>query len=224
MSEKDPLDEILAGGLGEWFKGRKLEDLEIQEIGGEPLFPDTITRIHFEEKKLYEVPVYMRIPPPRERALARVSALFWLANQAKRDPKSFVWADALAIFGEKYAQEAEQIEILALALRRRNDPSQQYMTPELLQKSHPAPALWDAFSRMEAWRSMTDLRINELELDERRVWAIVAAVAKADNVGPLVVTDGPGMLTFIVTMAKLLHAYRTTPPSQPSAESSTSTD
>ena len=226
MSEtpKDPLDEILAGGLGEWFKGRKLEDLEIAEVDGEALFPDVITRTDFVNKRLYEAPVYMRIPLPHERGRARVAALMWMATEAKRSPSSFTWADAEAIFGAKYAAELEHIEVLARSLRKRSDPTQQYMTAEKLQKCHPAPALWDAKNRLDAWQQMSDLRINESELDESKCWALAAAVAKAGNLGPLVVIDGPALVSFVIFMASRLSGSRTAQPSPPSAEKPISTE
>lgn len=225
MSEKDALDEILAGGLGKWFEGRSLAELEVTELNGEPLFPDTITRLDLVNKKLFDCPVYMRITQPWEEARARVSALSWMATESKRDPRSFSWTDAVGIFGEAHANHIEIIEVLSRSLRKRKDPSQVYMTPENLQACHPAPALVDAFNRIAIWRKFVDVRVSETEMKDPDVfWRFVAAVAKAGHVGPLAATDGPGAEICIVTMASQLHASRMQQSSQPSAESSTSTD
>jgi hypothetical protein len=219
----DVLDEVLAGGLAKWFEGRKLEDLEIRELDGEALFPDTITRIDFSTRKLFDQQVFMRVPQPFELARARIEALVWMATEAKRDAKSFGWDDAERLFGKVYAEQIENICVLARALRKRSDPTMQYMTPENLQKCHPTPALWDAFNRLSMWRKQTDLRLTEEEIAKPDVfWRVIAAVAKAGHPGPLVVTDGLGVETFIVTSARQLHAYRMAQSSQPSAESSTS--
>lgn len=203
------LDEILAGGLGEWFKGRSITDAAIVMCDEEALFPDVITGIHFADRQLFDCPVYMRVPLPHELARARVSALSWMATEAKRDPRSFSWADAVGIFGDERVEEIEHIEVLARGLRKRAKPEQQYMTPENLQKCHPAPALYCAFNRLSLWRRMSDLRVSDAApLDDELFWRAVAAVAKAGHLGPLMVVDPGALDKFIQAIASQLQSFR----------------
>ena len=79
-AKKDPLDRIAVGALGEWAKGKSLEDLEVDVTSGEPFFPDTITRIDYLERKLIETPVLFRLPTPLEQTESHVRALDYLAK------------------------------------------------------------------------------------------------------------------------------------------------
>lgn len=221
----DPIDQYLVGSLAQWAKGKRLSELEVVVDAEDiPCFADTIERYDFVKKVAVEHEVYLRVPPMRELAIAKVESLRALAALAQRDPQTFDIEAAIKIYGSGHVDHRENLHVLARAIRKRRDPKEPYMTPDNLERCHPVAALWTTMEKLSHYRKMLDMRISDEGLqDERLFWGIVAAMAKGNTTSPFAAIDGPAQDSFLLSMARRLIEYRTKLSSLPSSESSTST-
>jgi hypothetical protein len=226
--KKDPLQAVVLGELAKWLEGRSLEDLEVIELDGEALYPDSIPRFNWGTRKIEETPVYLRVHGGQDRIIARQRVIADLAPRSKsKTGETLITTieQARTTFGADVVEHAEAVHLLALSLRRREDPKLPLMAAQDLEKVLSTVAVDVTLAKIEHWRATFDQRISEAQLSDPKVfWPCVAAIAKRGDLGPLVVIAGPAQPSFIIRMAVELQGYRTASSSQPSAESSTSSD
>ncbi len=222
----DPFKGYLIGSMADWVRGKELEDLMMVELDNEQLLPETLYRWDFGKRQLIEAKVLVKVPSTLDSARGRIDALAALAALAKRDVSNFTPDDAVKLFGQPRWVQAERLYLYARLLRRRDRPKQQYMLAELLDECHPPQALEELDIRAAEKFRLLDrrLKVEELGDSEGMFWALVEAIAKRRNLGPLAVFAGLDLDSFVTFMADQLATFRTKLSSLESSSSSTPSD
>lgn len=230
MTDQKPLiDEVVVGNLARLIQERGIDALELLESkDGETLIREVVQRFDYLKKVIVEIPILVRLPnltdvaESRARALQRIHKL--LATAGHKLPSPFTREHAIQFLGADTVDGQENLLLLEVCLRRPDDPDRPYMTADNLDRMHPTNALNALVARMGEYRQRLDVRLIPGDFkDEATFWRLVRLVAKEGHIGPLVVTGGPGMAAFIVTMAVRLHASQTQTSSPQSSASSTPT-
>ena len=221
-AKKDPLDRIAVGALGEWAKGKSLEDLEVDVTSGEPFFPDTITRIDYLERKLIETPVLFRLPTPLEQTESHVRALDYLAKVKGLPASDFTEEKAISFFGQALVTYTDDLFTLEISLRKSSDKTRTYMVATELDRNHPTPSIHQALEKLTHLRKMIDYRLDSADLEDPvNFWAIIGGIAKRKNLSPLVGIGSDALDSYLIAMACKLSTFRTEQLSQASSASST---
>ena len=210
----------------DWLAGKRPEDLDILELeDGRRLYPDALKRRKKGSDELEVVPVRIRPPSSRDKALARLDALSWardLAAEVRRDvPPDFTISQAEAIFGREYVDELDTKCIVARCTHDWDEPHDQYMLPRMLDEHYDHGSIYDLWDRICFWFERSDVRVDKL--DREAMITVLAAIDRVRNVSPLVAIAGGARDSFIVSMASQLHNFLTDKSSSPSTASSTPT-
>ena len=170
--------------------GKTWGELElIQAEDGHKLIRDSIKERNPKTGEIKEVPVFVRIPRPRDLIVARAEARSWFATfkglDADRDSEMF--------------DEMEKLCLLAKAIRTVDGMHPQLASADELSANFEEGSLADLMGRLTAYRDMTDPRESPISADE--LWPIINKVARAGHLSPLTGIDGPGQNNCIVFMA-----------------------
>lgn len=205
----DPISGLVVGSLAEWVRGKTLAELVAIEVGEDQFFPETIARFDFKAKTIIDVPVMLRIPTMLEMAACKARSMRWLCRHAEQEFAGWDHAKACSFFGEHHVEHVENVFILSDAIRRREQPTTGYMSPEQLDKMHPVPAIATTMAKLKALRDLLDTRISADDVVEEGVlWACVAAIAEKGNLSPLVGIAPLGQNALLLSIACRLDAYR----------------
>jgi hypothetical protein len=195
--------------LHEWLEGKTVEDLALIEHGGRMLFPDKIRRVK-ADGKFEDVKVLVRVPRTVELMDARRDARKFCKDR-NIDPKED--ADLF--------EQLDQMAVLARALRDPNSPQDQFQPLEFLLSNEPGKgfdteSLVDVWRRLEIYRKMIDPAVTKVSEDD--VVRAAFAVARVQNLSPLVGIAGQELDSSIITMASMLASCLTQLQSSPSGE------
>ena len=171
---------------------RTWDELEvIEDSSNRLLFRDKLRRRR-KGGEFEEIPVRVRIVKPLEIVQARAECRVWCSSlegfDADRDKDAF--------------EQLEQICILARAIRTDKAPHSQYASKEELATQYDEGSLADILGRIQAYKQMTDPRIEVL--DEHTCWRKIHEVAEVGHLLPLTDIAGhaqPSFLLFTVRQA-----------------------
>lgn len=167
------------------------EGAGVIENGDYLLFPDKLIRRRadgtWEEKS-----VFLRVPRESDLRKARVQARA-LALQEKIDEQK----------DRDLFSNLENLCILAFAIRNNTAPFEPWQPePLLLEKQYDKVCLQSMWTKLDQLHEVLNPAPNQLSAGE--IVALIVAIARSRNLGPLVVY-GPGAQTsFVVSMADLL--------------------
>jgi len=166
-------------------------DAGVIEVNDFLLFPDVLVRRR-ADGTWDEKPVMLRVPREGDLRRARVLARSLAANEKideTRDRDMFV--------------NLENLCVLAFAIRNNTAPYEPWQPePLLLERQYDKVCLQGMWNKLDQLNEVLNPSPNQLSSGE--IVALIAAIARSRNLGPLVVY-GPGAQTsFVVSMADLL--------------------
>lgn len=204
--DRNPVDE--------WLAGKRPEDLDLVEVGGRRLYPDTLKRRSLDDPSVLEVvPVLIRAPSSEDKVLARLDALEWARNMAQGHglavdlPASLTIAQAEALLGQSYFDELDTKCLVARCTFSPSPPHDQYLLPQILDKRHDHASVLDLWDRITFWYDFGDVRARDL--DDDAMIDILSAIDKVRNTTPLLAIAGSARDSLVVSMASQLVALRT---------------
>lgn len=203
----------------EWLAGKSPEELDALEHQGRLFYPDTIKLRGEKPGTWRDHPVYLRVPDPRERALAIVEAIAWVRDQTRdRDVKTV--EQARARLGQTSWDEVESYHFMSYAIYERTPPTPtRWRLGDGLMVEVPRGALADLVARVQFLVDLEDPRLGEL--DGEGLIRVVTAIGEKRNLSPLVALDGASTVQVIMFMAEELRLSPTFRPFAPSPETST---
>jgi hypothetical protein len=199
-----------SNAIADWFAGKSEAELDVIEVGHRALYSDSVKkRDRKVPGKLQEVPVRLRVPNSRDKAMARLDALSWakklMSEAGYKAPERLTIEDAQAVLGAVYFDELDTKCLIARCTREHEPPHEQYMLYEMLDTLHEHASLMDLWDRLCFYQELEDVRVSELT--EEQLLAVVAAIDGVRNLSPLVVIAGSARDSCIVTMACRLQSY-----------------
>lgn len=170
--------------------GKTWEELElVQAEDGHKLVRDSIKERNPKTGEIKEVPVFVRIPRPRDLIVAKAEARSWFATfkglDVDRDSEMF--------------DEMEKLCLLAKAIRTADGLHPQLASADELSANFEEGSLADLMGRLSVYRDMTDPRESAMTAEE--LWPVIKSVAQAGHLGPLTGIDGLGQTSCLVFMA-----------------------
>lgn len=196
---KSALDDIL---------NKDWDELESLEHAGYVLFPETLYRKR-ADGTLDKIPICLRVLRPHERREARTAARV-IAAEDKLDPK----------LDPDLFDDLDTICLLSHAIRNRTHPHERFVPdPRELERDYDERSLDLLWGHHQAYRRLLDPRPKELS--DAETIALIAAIAKGRNIGPLVAIGGAEQESLVVTMACLLHSSLSSSSSSPPSETLT---
>jgi hypothetical protein len=201
-----------------WISGKTLEELDAIEHGGALLFRDAFRT---KNKRGEEVltPVLVSPPTRRDRAEARIDAIRYVADLCKSKAIRTV-PEAQTAIGAEVFEDIDTISIIARCCYEPKEPSQRAYMLDILIDSFPSATLADMWERINHYAHLVDPRVPE-PLSHDEFWAYAKAIAKAGNVGPLVVMREDTQRGFVISMARRLIEFRELASSSTSSATST---
>ena len=189
MPLKGSAEEIVATILAkDW------SELETLEHADRLLFPDGVMKLK-RDGSFERIPIAIRVPREHELRKARLAARKWAADEQldpELDPEMFDNLDTLCT--------------LSIAIRNATPPHEPWEPdPKRLERNYDKPSLEAVWAKIDAYRSIIDPRVEELDEDE--TLTLIAAVAAGRNVVPLAVYAGSAQNTFVVSMAVQLLSF-----------------
>lgn len=186
MPLKGSAEEIIAAILAkDW------SELKAIEHADRLLFPETLLKLK-ADGSFESIPVCLRVPREFEIRRARVQARKWAAEEdldPELDPELFDNLDTLCL--------------LAIAIRNATEPFEPWEPdPKRLDRNYDKPCLEALWAKIDAYRSVIDPRVEEL--DETETTMMIAAIAASRNVVPLAGCAGSAQNNFVVSMADQL--------------------
>jgi hypothetical protein len=200
-----------------WLSGKDPAELDILELNGRALYPESIKRRNKKHRDVIEsVAVRLRVPSTIDKANARIDALAWAQKIAKLPHRPTV-PEAEATLGGAYFNELDDKCLLARCIFEHEPPHDPYLLAEFLDEVHEHASLLELWDRLSFWQSWEDVRVGEL--DEQKFLTIVAAIDRVRNLGPLVAIAGSARDSCVISMAVRLQSFLTPKSSSPSTES-----
>lgn len=196
--------------------GKSWGDLEVLEVAGRLMFPDKIYR-RKAGGKFDEVPVLIQVPRLPELTKARVEARK-IAQEEGLDLK----------LDRNLFDDWETICILSYALRNPKPDHERWEPfPKSLAEKYDRETLTQVWAKIENLRHVIDPAPDKITANE--MFALISAIAKERNLGPLHVYGAGAQNSCIVFMAdqlmSLLESKSSSEQSEPSTqESSPSSD
>ena len=204
----DPLRTIdRAAELLDWIERKTTRDLQAIEVGGRNLYPDVI-RWRDAKGRVVERPCLLRVPDLIERAKATAEAAAWLARlklDRERDARHF--------------DNLETMCLVARATREAREPYEQHKVAEDFAATYGARTVLDLWERINLLDRAEDPRVHTLRDGEAD--ALIHAIAKRLDLGPLAGIASEEQDSFVTSMAVRLSRYLTSAASASSPESST---
>lgn len=188
--------------------GKSWGELEVLEHYGYLLFPESIYKRKkdgsFEEKK-----ICLRVPRQHELRKARV------------DARQIALEDGLDLDRDKdLFGDIETACILSMVIRNSTTPYEQIEPdPRQLEKTYDRESLMQIWTKLDALHNIIDPAAHTITQEE--MFALIAAIAKERNIGPLAVYAADLQATFIVTMACMLVPFLVSKSSSEPLDSST---
>ncbi|MCP4674344.1 MAG: hypothetical protein GY854_02265 [Deltaproteobacteria bacterium] len=186
-------------------------ELEVLEVAGRLLFPDKIYR-RTKDGSFNEVPVLIQVPRLPELRKARVEA----RQIAKEDGLDLKLDSDLV-------DDLEVVCTLSHAIRNvkpDHEPWEPY--PRALEKHYDKTSLQQIWAKIDALTKVVDPAPDKISPNE--MIALMSAIAKERNLGPLFVYGSAAQTTFVVSMVdqllSLLESKLSSEPSEPSTQAS----
>ena len=198
-SDSEPLIESILS--------KTWDELEAVEHDDALHFPEELVRKR-ADGKWERIPVLLKVPREPEMRKARIKARNW-AKEEGLDPE----------LDSEYFDNMDSLCVLSVALRSTTPPHEPFEPfPETLEKRYDRPCLDALWAKLEQYRKVIDPRPDEL--DEMQTLGLIAAIAEARNLVPLVAFAGDLQTSFVVSMAErhqsLLESKSSSEPSEPS--------
>ncbi len=205
-----------------WLEGKDAARLEAIEHDGRTLYPATLKRQHPRERKVIETAVMLRTPTVPERAQARIAACREVGEMAglKTGTVAPTLEQARAHVGPVEFDNLETCEILSLCIREKDPPHGRFATGRILGQTYNVQTIAEVSDQLDRLVDAEDPRMPEV-LEPKAFLAMVIAIAKAGDPGPLAVIAGRARSSFIASMAVQLASFLTSGSSPPQLATST---
>lgn len=187
--------------------GKSWDELQVLEHAGYLLFPNVIRR-RVANGKFEDVKVMIRLPRNREFRQARVEA------------REIALKDGIDLDRDKdLFEDIETACILARAIRNSTPPHEPYEPdPGVLEQRFDRSSLARIWRELDVLHKLVDPS-DHLIRDEE-LFALVAAIAREQSIGPLADYDAASRAYFTITTVSLLWGYMGSKSSlEPSASS-----
>ena len=172
------------------LKNKSWEDIEVLEHAGYLLFPAEILRRR-PSGEFERTPVMLRIPREHEMRMARAQARA-IMEEDGLDP----------VLDRDLFLNVETFSTLSMCIRGVTAPYEPHdPDPRSLEKRYDKTSLMAIWAKLDALNHIIDPRPTELSSPE--IVALIAAIAKGGNTGPLAVYGSHAQASFVITMAKL---------------------
>jgi hypothetical protein len=183
MPLKGSAEDIIAAILAkDW------SELEAFEHCERMLFPESLLKIK-ADGTFESIPICIRVPRENELRKARVAARKWAAEEEldpELDPDLFDNLDTICT--------------LSQSIRNATPPHEPWEPdPKRLERNYDKASLEALWAKIDAYRSIVDPRVEELDADETAL--MIAAIATGRNVAPLAGLGGSAQNHLVVTMA-----------------------
>lgn len=166
------------------------EEADVLEHADYLLFPAEILKRR-SKGEFERIPVRLRVPREPEMRKARVKA-YAIMKEDKLDPHQ----------DRDLFSNVETFCILSDCIRNATPPHEPYEPdPRGLESRYDKASLMAIWARLDALAKIVDPRPSDLSTME--VMALIAAIAKESNIGPLAVYGSHAQASLVVTMAKL---------------------
>lgn len=196
-----------------WMDGKTAADLDIIEADGRAAVLATIDQRDAKTGEVKQAPVRIWPPNHLDRAKARIDALEWVREIAQLKDRP-TWTEACEMLGEAYVDQLDTVCLLARCTRDHDAPQHQHLTPQALDHAYGRGALMQLWEKLGHLTQQQDPRVDDLS--EEQFWALVGAIDRARNAGPLVGISGPARDSFVLGMAQRLATSRKPSSSSPS--------
>ncbi len=191
---------------------------------GRPVYPFALKRRRANNKGVHEEPVVLRTPTVAERTRGTVAALKAIGKLIGRSPADnlvpITVPQAIEAVGEIDWDTYRKLGLASMCIRDDKPGYPQHQTVEQLADLYGLNTIDDALSHLDTVFQREDPRI-PAPIGEDLLKVLVAAIAKAGDLGPLDVIAGDARDSFVISMACLLARYLTSGSSPPSSETST---
>lgn len=190
MPLKAAAEDIIADVLA-----KSWDELKAFEFADRLLFPETLLKLK-ADGTFESIPICLRIPREHELRKARVDARKWAADEGldpELDPTLF--------------DDMDTICTLSIAIRNATAPHEPWEPdPRRLERNYDKPSLEALWAKVEAYRTVIDPRVDELDEDD--TLTLIAAIAAMKNIVPLAGFAGSAQNSFIVSMAVQLQTFQ----------------
>lgn len=192
MPLKAAAEDIIADVLA-----KSWDELKAFEFADRLLFPETLLKLK-ADGTFESIPICLRIPREFELRAARIDARKWAVDEGL-DPN----------LDSELFDNMDTVCTLTIAIRNATPPHEPWEPdPRRLERNYDKPSLEALWAKVDAYRSVIDPRVDEL--DETETLTLIAAVAAMRNVVPLAGLGGSAQNSLIVSMAVRLLSYQET--------------